>query len=92
MSIDHAPDWPNSDYPSKGERIGPAWQKAWDLMADGQWRRASDVAAVAAEYAGVLPKTVINMIRAAGKHRFIDYETRGNGRFKRAWCRRWTSS
>lgn len=59
-----APDF-NPGYPSRGERIGPAWQKIWDAISDGLWFFGTDLAHGMAPTLKIEPTTIKNLLRQA---------------------------
>lgn len=74
-----APDF-TPGYPSKGERIGPAWIFAWNLLAPGEWQRGSDIAARVGGSTGLAASTVKNLLRSAAKAGHLEAELRFSGK------------
>lgn len=60
-------DPPNfaGNYPLAGERIGPAWRAAWDVLSDGSWRSKLQIVPVMCKAGPVVPITALNLLRAA---------------------------
>ncbi len=91
--MDEAPNI-KGDYPLLGERIGPAWCRAWDAMSDGGWVRGLDLAE--SVRGDLRAKTVIGLFRQAVLAGLLEVEIRRgskiqntNGFFTRdAWYRR----
>lgn len=70
-----APDF-NDSYPSSGAKIGPAWQAAWDALADGRELTSVDLVAVMVAAAEIAEKTAYNLLSAArrsGRLRLVSY-------------------
>lgn len=86
-TADRAPDI-GKGYPSRGERLGPAWQAVWDRLADGEWRNREDLAKeIATERGDIVPITVANLMRQACEIDLLDHrivtlprESSGKGR------------
>lgn len=86
MSVDRktaAPDFDQSGYPGQGEIIGPAWQTAWDLLADGQEMTARELCPLMCLTSGAKSITARNLLtsaRAAGllraRYKVIDSRRR----------------
>lgn len=76
-TMEKAPDiGPN--YPSRGARLGPAWQRTWDALADGEWHAA---AKVAEDVAGDCSRiTVMNLLGLAAKAGLVEREMRADGK------------
>lgn len=92
-----APDFRNT-YPSAGERIGPAWQIAWDTMASREWVKGVDFARRLAEQTGLADATIRSLLRQAAVAGVIEVEMRFAGKvdgycggrksIRAAWYRR----
>ncbi len=54
-------------YPGGGERIGPAWQWAWERMADRKWHRGGDLAYAVESPGALAPATIKNLLRLAAQ-------------------------
>jgi len=61
-----APDFAPG-YPSKGERIGPAWDAIWRLLADGQARDRFEIERAIRDPWELSPLTVRNLLQQARK-------------------------
>lgn len=88
-----APDFgPVAGYPSRGERIGPAWRRVWRELADGEWHLGADLAEACA--IEVLPQTIKTLLWQADRNGLVAKELRSApGRTVRrsvraAWYRR----
>jgi hypothetical protein len=79
MEKSTAPDIARN-YPSRGERIGPAWQVVWDSMAAGDWLKGADVAHAVAEATGLMPATIKGLLAQAASAGLLDKELRFAGR------------
>lgn len=71
---EQAPDF-SSGYPSRGERIGPAWGWLWWRLGDGCWRTKAHV--VEWTDAGAMPgqltaKTIENLLCRAVNARLLE--------------------
>lgn len=96
-AIDPAPDF-RGTYPSAGERIGPAWQAAWEDLADRQWVKGTDFAWKLAERVGLAPATIRGLLRQAAAASVLEVELRFAGKLdgyrrgskvvRAAWYRR----
>lgn len=86
---DRAPDWAKN-YPSGGKQIGPAWQREWEILADGEWHDSAALARAGAEAGRCADQTARRMLfyAAAGgllvKREQLDEVTRR----WRTWYRR----
>lgn len=86
-----APDFPRRDgsasnYPSRGERIGPMWEWLWQRMAGHGHYLVGELIAEALEVTGsdLAPKTVENLLYAAARAKVIGIGwTRWNNRNRR---------
>src|SRR5215218_5004350 len=91
------------DYPSGGERLGPAWQLAWDMIGERGWcERAAIAKRVSTERGDIAAITVENLIRQATRAGLLEQQLamtrpaeiaavggRGrNGSRRKAWVRR----
>ena len=91
--FDRAPDFAGR-YPSAGVMIGPAWQRVWSALADGEWRRVKDLAADPLVLGGVRPNTIRALIFKAVTYWVIEREIRVGTRpasapgQRSAWVRR----
>jgi hypothetical protein len=81
-----APNFRNSSYPGEGEKIGPFWRAAWDVLGDGEWRHAKRLSEELSPRFGILPATGKGVLRAAVKAEVLEREYRGVE--KSAWVRR----
>lgn len=79
MTQDQAPDFKGT-YPSAGERIGPAWQSAWNALADGQWLKGVTLSALIAQQTGLAPTTIANLLRQAATAGVVEKELRFAGK------------
>lgn len=68
--MNEAPDF-SSGYPSKGERIGPWWQDAWALLADGKPRTRFEIAQ-AVRTSNLSDLTVRNLLQGARRAGYLD--------------------
>ncbi len=86
---DPAPDW-GQRYPSGGELIGPAWQRQWDAMRDGEWHDCNELVAAAVEASTCSATTARRLLFAAAKERLIEPEARQDDETHRwrIWYRR----
>jgi hypothetical protein len=97
MEKSTAPDIARN-YPSRGERIGPAWQIVWDSMAPGDWFKGADIAHTVAGATGLAVATIKNLLAQAATAGLLDKELRFAGRvggytsktpaIRSAWYRR----
>lgn len=74
VTKERAPDFVPG-YPSKGERIGPAWDWLWWRFGDGSWRSKSDVLSWLAdgEIPGdLVPKTIDGMLMSAVRAKLLE--------------------
>lgn len=91
MTIKEAPDF-GPGYPSRGEKIGPAWRRVWAALADGNWHQGVELAQRCAD--GLAPKTVQNLLWQAQRRHVLEREIRsapgGNRSFpiRTVWYRR----
>lgn len=75
-------------YPSRGERVGPAWAAGWRHLvgADNRWVSADDLAEVMTTAADITPVTARKLLyqaRQAG-HVEVRYRRRGTPVRRRA--------
>lgn len=89
MSTPTAPDWARG-YPSKGERIGPAWRAMWAALGDDGWHDSKALAMAGELAGGCAHKTARNLLFAAARAGLLDAESRQDEMSKRwrTWFRR----
>jgi len=72
MTTDTAPDiGPN--YPSGGQRIGPAWVKIWKCLSDGKWNRVDEIMLV--PDLNIAETTIHNLLSKAEKKKMLQKRT-----------------
>lgn len=55
-------------YPSKGARLGPAWEHIWRILeTDGGYLDGHELAETAAQATGLAPSTLVALISRAGR-------------------------
>ncbi len=78
--ITRAPDWETSEdgrsWPSSAVRMGPAWQAAWDLLADGQWHARDETVDAMLQASDIVAKTARKILGAARRAKFIQSRSR----------------
>ena len=78
-----APDF-NPGYPSRGERIGPAWKAIWKMLDTRKWVTGPDLARTLAGQFDLRPVTIRNLLREASSAGLLDRKlinaTREGGR------------
>jgi hypothetical protein len=82
----NAPDF-TEGYPSKGKRIGPAWQHIWDMLGARPWAGPGLVAATADRF-GLERTTVANLLRSARRAGVLEVQYKIIERRKTAVYRR----
>jgi hypothetical protein len=84
-----APDW-SKNYPSGGRQIGPAWQREWDALADGQWHDSAVLADLGARAGACADQTARRMLFYAAAHGLLLKQERLDETTKRwrSWYRR----
>lgn len=87
-----APNFGDSEYPSAGERIGPAWQMMWDLLAGKRIpiSRQTIIECVTSMGADIQPQTIDSLLRGGREHDLLErsYVVSGKPSRKRAHYRR----
>lgn len=68
MTTDMAPDIARN-YPSGGERIGPAWVKIWKNLSDGKWKRVDEIMEI--PDLDIVETTVHNLLSKAEKKKML---------------------
>ena len=66
----NAPDFSN-EYPSQGRQIGPAWQYAWDSLANGKWKSRTILAEEMMGVSNIKFKTATDLLRKGLKAGFL---------------------
>lgn len=79
MEQETAPNF-SGDYPMAGERIGPAWQRVWDRMADRKWLMTQVIARDPELRGDLQPKTMENLIRRAFRAGLLERRYAGSPR------------
>lgn len=83
------PDKTRSDYPLGGEKTGPAWRFAWEILYRDPTRYL-DAVDIVSEVAAVLKvnaRTVRNLLMAAERAGILEKEIRLSGHRNRAHYR-----
>lgn len=62
-----APNFGKSNYPMGGERIGPAWQAAWDILCDGEWHNSRPVKDAMTAAGPILDLTANEVLRQSAR-------------------------
>ena len=89
MSASAAPDW-SRNYPSAGERIGPAWRAMWAALGDDEWHDSKALAMAGELAGGCAHKTARNLLFAAARAGILDADSRQDETSNRwrTWFRR----
>ena len=78
MTETKAPDLlPN--YPSKGRRLGPAWNETWQKLMEappGEYLDGPELAKEVAQNYNLAPLTVSNLLSKAARKNLLDVEMR----------------
>jgi hypothetical protein len=62
----------SGSYPLAGERLGPAWRMAWQMLSTEKWINAGDIAAVVSEACDLQKITVKGLLRSAARAGILD--------------------
>lgn len=57
--------------PSRGERIGPAWDRIVKALSDGEWMSWGDVVETTESESGLKTNTVVNLLREGVAHGYL---------------------
>ena len=55
-------------YPSKGRRLGPAWNRIWAELDAGDYKDGQEIARAVAAETGLAPATLVALISRAANH------------------------
>lgn len=72
-----APDFSSDGFPSSGEKIGPAWQAAWDLLDSERWTVEDDILKELLKHP-IAPGTAMNLLSSARKSGVVGVKKLGN--------------
>ena len=72
------PTWPNGGYPSKGKKLGPAWEAIWRRLSrtPGEFLDGRELATKVAERHDLSPNTLVAVLSRAAAAGLLDKEGR----------------